>query len=56
VRQEITVCKEHPMKKSIVGPALIALVLACSVTQAESKKATVVLVHGAFAERLAGTV
>ncbi len=38
------------MKKSIVGSALIALILACSVTQAASNPATVVLVHGAFAD------
>ena len=38
------------MKKFIAGLALVAIVLATPVTQAESKKATVVLVHGAFAD------
>ena len=38
------------MKKSIASLAFIALILACPVTQAESSKATVVLVHGAFAD------
>lgn len=42
MRQLINLCKKHPMQKSIVGPALVALVLACSVTQAETNKATVV--------------
>ena len=39
------------MKKSIMGPALVALGLASSITQAaETSKPTVVLVHGAFAD------
>jgi pimeloyl-ACP methyl ester carboxylesterase len=39
------------MKKSIIGPALVALGLAASITQAaETSKPTVVLVHGAFAD------
>jgi pimeloyl-ACP methyl ester carboxylesterase len=38
------------MKQSIVSLAFIGLILACPVTQAESSKATVVLVHGAFAD------
>ena len=39
------------MKKSILSPALVALGLASSVTQAaEPVKPTVVLVHGAFAD------
>lgn len=39
------------MKKSIMGPALVALGLASSITQAaDTNKPTVVLVHGAFAD------
>lgn len=38
------------MKKSILGMALIALVFACTLAHAQTTKATVVLVHGAFAD------
>jgi pimeloyl-ACP methyl ester carboxylesterase len=38
------------MKKSILGLALIAMVFGCAIARAQSNKATVVLVHGAFAD------